>query len=60
MKDIRVIAVNFIKKLKDTEKEKLKVMLNHGIVCGADFARENEIEPYQLTHELKLIFEGRR
>ena len=38
---------------------KLKVMRAHGITCGTDYARQNEIEPLQLTEELKLIFEGK-
>ena len=57
--EVRQIAINFIETLSAGEKEKLKVMLAHGITCGTDYARQNEIEPLQLTEELKLIFEGK-
>lgn len=57
--EVRQIAINFIKTLSPSDKEKLKVMLTHGITCGADYARQNEIEPLQLTEELKLIFGGK-
>lgn len=57
--EVRQIAINFIKTLSSNDKEKLKVMLNHGIICGSDYAKQNGIEPIQLTEELKLIFEGK-
>ena len=57
--DVRQIAIDYIKSLSENEKEKLRVMLEHGITCGADYARQNEIEPVQLTEELKLIFKGK-
>lgn len=57
--EVRQIAINFIKTLSNHDKEKLKIMLAHGITCGADYAKQNEIEPLQLTEELKLIFEGK-
>ena len=57
--EVRQIAINFIKTLSNADKEKLKIMLAHGITCGADYAKQNEIEPLQLTEELKLIFEGK-
>ena len=57
--EVRQIAINFIKTLSNNDKEKLKVMLAHGITCGADYAKKNNIEPLQLTEELKLIFEGK-
>ena len=57
--DMRNIAVAYIKQLSSIkEKEKLKNMVEHGIICGADFARKHEITPEQLTNELKLIFKG--
>lgn len=57
--EVRQIAINFIKTLSNHDKEKLKIMLAHGITCGVDYAKQNEIEPLQLTEELKLIFEGK-
>ena len=57
--EVRQIAINFIKTLSPTDREKLKTMINHGITCGTDYARQNEIEPLQLTEELKLIFAGK-
>ena len=57
--EVRQIAINFINTLSANEKEKLKIMLAHGITCGVDYAKQNEIEPLQLTEELKLIFGGK-
>ena len=34
-------------------------MLSHGIMCGADYARQNEIDPAVFSEELKLVFGGR-
>ncbi|MCM1223340.1 MAG: hypothetical protein NC548_53695 [Lachnospiraceae bacterium] len=57
--DVRQIAINFLKSLTAAQRKKVRGMLEHGIVCGADFARENCIEPAQLSEELKLIFAGK-
>ena len=57
--EVRQIAINFIKTLSENEKQKLKTMLSHGVLCGADYARQNEIEPVQLNEELKLVFGGK-
>ena len=55
----RQVAINFIKTLSTAEKDKMKTMLAHNVLCGTDYARKNEIEPVQFTNELKLIFEGK-
>ena len=57
--NVRKIAIDFIKTLNPFEKEALKLMLKNGVVCGADFAKKNKIEPEALTNELKLIFGGK-
>lgn len=59
MKEIRQIAINFIKTLSLADKEKIKTMMNHGIICGSGYAIENDIEPIQLNEELKLMFGGK-
>ena len=40
--ETRTAAINFIKSLSDSDKESIKSMLSHGIMCGADYARQNE------------------
>lgn len=57
--DVRQIAIDFLKSLTAAQRDRVREMLGHGIVCGADFARENCIEPAQLSEELKLIFAGK-
>lgn len=59
MKEIRQIAINFIKTLSSDDKEKIKIMMNHGIICGSGYAIKNDIEPIQLNEELKLMFGGK-
>jgi len=54
----REIAVAYIKSLNIIERNHLKTMLDHGIICGTDWAISHEIEPKQLTDELKKIFRG--
>ena len=56
--EIRNVAIAYIKQLPSIYKDRLKNMVEHGIICGADFAREHEITPEQLTNELRLIFKG--
>ena len=55
---MREMAINYIRNLKPIEKENMKTMLYHGVVCGKDYAQLNGIDPEQLTNELKLIFKG--
>ena len=58
MLSMREIAINYIRNVKPIEKENMKTMLYHGVVCGKDYAQLNGIDPEQLTNELKLIFKG--
>mgnify|MGYP007070317351 CR=1 FL=1 len=57
--ETRVAAINFIKSLSESDKVKIKSMLSHGIICGADFARQNELNPAVFSEELKLVFGGK-
>lgn len=57
--ETRVAAINYIKSLSETDKEKVKSMLSHGIVCGADYARQQGIDPLLLADELRLVFRGK-
>ena len=57
--EVRKVAIQYIKMLSPEQKNKLKTMLNHGIVCCADYARKNNIEPCELTKELIEIFGGK-
>ena len=56
--DIRQIAIGYIKTLSLDERNRVKDMLDHGIICGADYARMNGVAPTELSRELKLIFGG--
>jgi len=57
--EIRSVAINFIKSLTKNQKEKLKIMLEHNVVCCSDYAKKYEVRPEDLTNELKLIFGGK-
>lgn len=57
--ETRVAAINFIKSLSESDREKIKTMLSHGILCGADYARQNELDPQTFSEELKAVFGGK-
>lgn len=57
--DIRQIAIGYIKTLSVDDRGRVKDMLDHGIICGADYARQNELDPSVFSAELKLVFEGK-
>ena len=57
--ETRVAAINYIKTLSDNDKNKIKSMLGHGIICGADYARQNELDPQVFSDELRLVFGGK-
>ncbi len=57
--ETRIVAINYIKSLSESDKEKVKSMLSHGIVCGADYARQQGIDPLLLADELRLVFRGK-
>ena len=51
------VAINYIKALTASEKQKTKIMLSHNVSCGKDFAIQNGIEPAIFNNELKSILE---
>ena len=55
--DTRKVIVDYIKAFDTKDKERLKVMLSHGIVCGAGFANEHGIDVTLFNKELKSILE---
>ena len=57
--DTRTVAINYIKTLTPAEREHVRDMLSHSIICGADYARMNGVDPAAMTQELKRIFEVR-
>lgn len=57
--ETRVAAINFIKSLSESDREKIKTMLSHGILCGTDYARQNELDPQTFSEELKSVFGGK-
>lgn len=57
--ETRVAAIDYLKTLTKDEKERVKTMLSHGVICGADYARQNGLDPQLFTEELKLVFGGK-
>lgn len=55
--EIRKVVVDYIKTMNTKDKERLKVMLSHGIVCGAGFANERGIDVTFFNNELKSVLE---
>ena len=55
--DTRSVAIAYIKTLTPGEREHVRDMLSHGIICGADYARMNGIAPTEMSRELRQIFE---
>ena len=55
--EAKITAINYIKTLNSTEKQKTKIMLSHNVSCGKDFAIQNGIEPAIFNNELKSILE---
>lgn len=58
--DIRNYAIDYMRNLSSSEKDKLRTMLSHGIVCGTGFAKNNNIDVTLFNAELKSILEGDR
>lgn len=57
--ETRVAAINYIKTLSENDRQKVKEMLSRGIICGADWARQNGINPMLFSDELRLVFGGK-
>ena len=55
--EVRQAVINFIKTLSNNEKSKIKEMLNHGIIVGADFARMSEVDPMIFNEDLRRVLE---
>lgn len=55
--EAKITAINYIKTLNSTEKQKLKTMLSHKVQCGRDFAIKNNVDPVVFNNELKSILE---
>lgn len=58
--DMELIAVEFIKTLDVEDRKRMKVMLSHGIECGAGFANEHGVDVKELDDALLRILGGGR
>lgn len=56
--DIREQIVKYIKNLSNQDREKLKTMVKHNIICGSGVAEKLGISVEDLNGELKEIFKG--
>lgn len=56
--DIREQIVKHIKNLSVQDREKLKTMVKHNVVCGSGIAKKLRISVEDLNGELKEIFKG--
>ena len=55
--DIRSYAIDYIRNLTTSEKDRLRTMLSHGIVCGVGYAKKNNVDAILFNNELKSILE---
>ncbi len=58
MKDTRQYVVSFIKTLSPSEKEGMRIMTRHGILCGIGYAKANGIDPVLFNEELMAVLGG--
>ena len=57
--ELRQAGINYIKRMTPDERIKLQIMLSEGVICGSDYAKQNELDPKLFTQELILIFKGK-
>lgn len=50
--------VSFIKTLSPSEKEGMRTMMRHGILCGMGYAKANGIDPVLFNEELMAVLGG--
>lgn len=55
---IRKQAINLLKQFNKNDRDKLKVMLDRGIICYTDYALAHGIDPYMFSAELKAVLGG--
>ena len=55
---IREQIVKYIKNLSNQDREKLKIMIEHNIICGSGIAEKLGISVEDFNGELKEIFKG--
>ena len=55
---IRKQAISLLKTFTQRDRDKLKAMLDKGIVCYTDYAIQHHLDPYQFSAELKAILGG--
>ena len=55
---IRKQAILLLQAFSKEDKDKLKVMLDKGIICYTDYAIQHHLDPYQFSAELKAVLGG--
>ena len=55
--DMKYFVNKFANNLSDKEKMKMKTMIEHGVICGRDYAFENNLDVYKFNELLKIKLE---
>jgi len=56
--NVKECVVNCIKTLTAKDKNQIKIMLNHGVLCCVDYAKSHNIDPVLFNEELKQTLNG--
>lgn len=58
--EARECAIKFTKNLTMNDKSKMLKMISHGVMCGMQYAKDNEADPILFNNELKNLLGGNR
>ena len=57
--NIREHAINYIKTLSFEDRNKMKTMLEHNVICCFGYAKAHNLDPVLFNQELKSILGGK-
>ena len=55
--NMKYFVNRFTNNISDKEKIKMKTMIEHGVICGKDYAFENNLDVYKFNELLKIKLE---
>lgn len=57
--DVRQCVTNYIKTLDSKDKERIKAMISHNVVCGYGYAKANDVDVSLFNEELRKVLGGK-
>lgn len=58
--NVRECAINYLRTLSTQDKERVKKMMGHRVICGFGYAKKNNVDPILFNDELKSLLGGER